>query len=45
MTGEGQGFIQLAAACAAFVGTHLLLSNRLRRPMVRALGEPAFLAV
>lgn len=45
MTGLGQGFIQLAAACAAFVGTHVLLSNPLRRPMVRALGERGFLAV
>jgi len=45
MTGEGQGLVQLAAAGTAFVGTHLLLSNPLRRPMVRALGEPAFLAV
>jgi len=29
-------------AAVAFVGTHLLMSHPLRRPLVQALGEPAF---
>lgn len=42
MDGE---LIPLVAACAAFVGTHFLLSNPLRKPMVRGLGERGFLLV
>lgn len=37
--------ISLVAACAAFVGTHFLLSNPLRKSMVRTLGERGFLMV
>ena len=38
MTGLGC----LAIACAAFVGTHFLLSHPLRAPLARRLGERAF---
>lgn len=37
--------MQLAAAAAAFVGTHFLLSHPLRGPVVRAVGERGFLLV
>ncbi len=37
--------VQLEIAAAAFVGTHFLLSHPLRRPMVKAMGEKAFLGV
>ena len=36
---------QLAVACTTFVGTHVLLSNPLRRPLAKALGETSFLVV
>jgi len=35
----------VAAACAAFVGSHFLLSHPLRRPLVNTMGETAFLAL
>lgn len=35
----------VAAASAAFVGSHFLLSHPLRRPLVGALGENGFLAL
>lgn len=38
MSGTGQ----LALACAAFVGTHFLLSHPLRGPLVRSMNEGAF---
>lgn len=41
MTGIGN----LALACAAFIGTHFLLSHPLRTPLVRAMGEGAFRGV
>ena len=41
MTGIGS----VLAWAAAFVGTHLLLSHALRRPLVRRIGERAFLAL
>lgn len=37
--------VQLEVAAAAFVGTHFLLSHPLRKPLVGALGEKAFLGV
>lgn len=36
---------QLAAACAAFVGTHFLLSHPLRGPLARAMGEGRFVGL
>ncbi|MEI5687019.1 NnrU family protein [Sphingomonas kyungheensis] len=41
MTGMGS----LLACAATFVGTHLLLSHPLRRPLAGRIGERAFLAV
>ena len=35
-------FTHLTIACAAFVGTHLLLSHPLRMPLVRAMGTGRF---
>ena len=35
---------RLALACAAFVGSHMLLSGPLRRPLARLLGAHGFLA-
>lgn len=35
----------VAGAAAAFVGSHFLLSHPLRRPLVRLLGESAFLGL
>jgi uncharacterized membrane protein len=35
----------LLLAAIAFVGTHFLLSHPLRAPLVRVMGEPAFLGV
>lgn len=35
----------LMAACLAFVGSHFILSHPLRAPMVRAMGEKAFLSL
>ncbi len=35
----------LALATASFVGTHLILSHPLRAPLVRRIGEPAFLGL
>ena len=37
--------IELIAACAAFVGTHFLLSHPLRAPIVARIGEGPFLGV
>jgi uncharacterized membrane protein len=39
------GIMGLALACAAFVGSHFLLSGPLRRGVVRALGETGFALV
>lgn len=36
---------ELIAACAAFVGTHFLLSHPLRKPLVDRIGERLFLLV
>lgn len=36
---------EVVAACAAFVGTHFLLSHPLRAPLVARLGERGFLGV
>lgn len=36
---------QLGMACAAFVGTHFLLSHPLRAPMVKAMGTAVFQGV
>lgn len=35
----------LIAACAAFLGTHFLLSHPLRKPLVDAVGERLFLGI
>lgn len=40
---EGLGMI--AAAAAAFVGTHFLLSHPLRKPLVSIVGDAAFLGI
>jgi len=40
---EGMGSV--LAAAIAFVGTHFLLSHPLRRPLVAAVGERAFLGI
>jgi uncharacterized membrane protein len=40
-----EGLIRLVLACAAFVGSHFLLSGPLRRPFVRGLGERGFSVV
>ncbi len=40
-----QGADWVAVAAAGFVGTHFLLSHPLRRPIVAAVGEGAFLGV
>ena len=37
--------VSLAAASAAFVGTHFLLSHPLRKPIVARAGEGAFTAI
>lgn len=37
--------VTLEVAAASFVGSHFLLSHPLRRPLVRAMGEKAFLGV
>lgn len=37
--------LAVAAATAAFVGSHFLLSHPLRRPLVQAIGEKGFLAL
>lgn len=39
-----EGLLRLALACAAFVGSHFLLSGPLRRPVMRWLGEKPFMA-
>jgi uncharacterized membrane protein len=39
----GAGIAGLTGAACAFVGSHMLLSGPLRRPMVRALGERGYL--
>jgi uncharacterized membrane protein len=38
------GLVRLGAACAAFVGSHMLLSGPLRRAAARLLGPRGFLA-
>ena len=38
-----EGLFQLALACLAFVGSHLALSNPLRRALYKQLGERGFL--
>ncbi|WP_158809342.1 NnrU family protein [Beijerinckia sp. L45] len=40
-----EGLFWVAAATIAFVGSHFLLSHPLRRPLVAALGEGAFLGL
>ena len=40
-----QGMTLLLLAAAVFVGTHLLLSHPLRRPLVNAVGERLFLVI
>ena len=39
------GIVWVLAAAAAFVGSHFLLSHPLRRPIVKTVGEGAFLGV
>ena len=39
------GLGSIAAAAIAFVGTHLLLSHPLRQPIVRTVGNAAFLGI
>lgn len=39
------GLAQVIAAAVAFVGTHFILSHPLRRPIVAAVGEGAFLGL
>ena len=39
------GLGPVAAAAAAFVGTHFLLSHPLRKPIVDAVGSAAFLGI
>jgi uncharacterized membrane protein len=39
------GLGSIAAAAAAFVGTHFLLSHPLRKPIVERVGEPLFLGI
>lgn len=39
------GLVAVTSAAVAFVGTHFLLSHPLRRPLVGAIGEKAFLGV
>lgn len=39
------GSLMVAAAAASLVGTHLILSSGLRRPLVRTLGEKGFSGV
>ena len=39
------GLGSIAAAAAAFVGTHVLLSHPLRKPVVDAVGDAAFLGI
>ncbi len=40
-----EGLGSIAAAAAAFVGTHFLLSHPLRKPIVDAVGNTAFLGI
>jgi uncharacterized membrane protein len=40
-----EGLGPIAAAAAAFVGTHFLLSHPLRKPIVGTVGSTAFLAI
>jgi uncharacterized membrane protein len=40
-----EGLGSIAAAAVAFVGTHLLLSHPLRKPIVNAVGSVAFLGI
>ena len=40
-----QALTWLVVACAAFVGSHILLSSGLRAPLIRGLGEKTYLSV
>ena len=40
-----EGYAHLVTACAAFIGTHFLMSHPLRAPMVERLGANGFLGV
>ena len=40
-----EGLGPIAAAAAAFVGTHFLLSHPLRKPIVDTVGRTAFLGI
>jgi len=40
-----EGLGPVAAAAAAFVGTHFLLSHPLRKPIVDTVGSAAFLGI
>jgi hypothetical protein len=40
-----EGLGPIAAAAAAFVGTHFLLSHPLRKPIVDTVGSAAFLGI
>ena len=40
-----EGLGPVAAAAAAFVGTHFLLSHSLRKPIVDTVGSAAFLGI
>lgn len=39
-----EALVSLSAASIAFVGSHFALSHPFRKPLVRALGEPGFMA-
>lgn len=41
----GDGWLPVALTAALFVGTHFALSHPLRRPLVAAVGEGAFLGI
>ena len=43
--GQLEGIGPIAAAAAAFVGTHFLLSYPLRKPIVNTVGSAAFLGI
>lgn len=39
-----EALVSLSAASIAFVGSHFILSHPFRKPLVRAVGEPGFMA-
>jgi uncharacterized membrane protein len=45
MVTQMEGLGSIAAAAIAFVGTHFLLSHPLRKPIVDAVGNAAFLGI